>query len=221
MSSTYNTLDGTLSELQQAYAALTQLAVNHRIRFDVADYGGFRSAQITDRILSYRLNDYRADVAAGRVSPDTTLSQYRPIAPYGESWHDYGAAFDVEITDHPAGMSNIQALQLLGGLAPLVGLRWGGAFHSPDTPHFELAIPLADARQRYADEVGGAAADATGTALSFDATSGDDVYDDAADVGMGGDLAAAYTEAPGPVVLFAGLAALATVAWALWRRFGA
>lgn len=149
------TPSGALPDTQAAYAAMVQYLANSGIGATLADYGGVRTQADTNTILTDRQNDYNADVAAGRVSPDTTLQRYRPISPYGSSFHNYGAAFDLAITSRPAGMSYDDALAFAGAHAPVLGLRWGGHFTNPDPPHFELAIPLSQARAKYAAMTGG------------------------------------------------------------------
>lgn len=208
-------LNGCLSALVDAYNALAQYGTNqYGITFDVADYGGLRSEAQTSTILTYRQNDYNAALAAGEISADTTLQAFRPIAPYGDSWHDYGAAFDLEILNPGQVIDEQTALAVLGAYAPSIGLRWGGHFPDADPPHFELAIPIATARTLYAQQTGGTAADATGTASAFDPSTGGDAPDGLPGAVAGGDLAAGM---PSPLAAVA-LAALAALAYVLYRR---
>lgn len=149
-------LSGTLPETQAAYQNLTAALASRGITARVADYGGVRTLADTNQILQYRTDDYTAAVNAGEINPAvTSLQRFRPISPYGSSYHNYGAAFDLLIIARPAGMTEAQALALAGGMAPAYGLRWGGTFTNPDTPHFELAIPLATAQAKYAAMTGG------------------------------------------------------------------
>lgn len=53
-----------------------------------------------------------------------------PAAPPGQSAHERGEAFDVRASSG--------GLHLAAGLAPYIGLRWGGTFSRPDPNHFEL-----------------------------------------------------------------------------------
>lgn len=145
----YNDLSGTLPELQDADDVLTALAANEGITTKINDFGGFRDEYLTDLILSYRLHDYNADLAAGKISPSLTLNQYRPIEPYGSSFHNYGAGLDRSPVSWPAFMTRDQAVSALGHLAPSAGLRWPNPTGDPS--HFELAISLDDARRLYAD----------------------------------------------------------------------
>ncbi len=134
-------LTGCLPELGAAWDALTQAAAAAGGTFTLNDYGGVRTQADTTQILGYRQTDYEAAVASGAIPPDTTLQQFRPIAPWGHSYHDFGAAFDV--TAH--GITQAA----LGALAPSCGLRWGGTWSTPDPAHFELDISLAEARAKW------------------------------------------------------------------------
>jgi hypothetical protein len=87
----------------------------------------------------------RQTKAAGRVP--VALNAFRPIAPYGQSYHNYGAAFDVWVLSVPEGKTQAWGLLMLQNAAAAVGLRSGVSFGDP--PHFELPITLADARARW------------------------------------------------------------------------
>lgn len=139
------TLAGVLPELAVAEAKLRALAAARGLVYTVADFGGVRSEADTTRILKYRADDYAVYVAAqkkaGRVP--VSIDVFRPIAPFGSSMHNYGAAFDAEMVRG--------TLEQLGALAPQAGLKWGGTFTTrKDFPHFELPISLADARAKWA-----------------------------------------------------------------------
>ena len=168
-------LQGALLDTQRAYAALDQYARAQGITIAIADFGGLRTQADTNRILGYREQDYRQAVDTGAVNPATMpMERWRPIAPFGSSYHNYGAAFDVAIVARPSSLgSDYAALALLGAYAPSIGLRWGGGPDFPanrkDPPHFELAIPLADARQRYQDATGAAIATALPGGNAMDA----------------------------------------------------
>lgn len=155
------TLTNTLPELQQAEARLRAAAAARGISYVIADYGALRSQADTAKILQYRAQDYAAAV---RVNPDTArtpITRWRPIAPFGSSYHNYGAAFDILVTGHPPG---VNGYSVLGALAPQLGLRWGGTNPTKvDPPHFELPISLTAARIKWLGPVG--AAGATGRAI--------------------------------------------------------
>jgi hypothetical protein len=159
-------LSGTLPQTQNAYAGLASYASSNGITIGIADFGGIRTQSDTTTILADRQNDYNADVAAGRISADTPINKYRPIAPFGKSYHNYGAAFDVAIIARPSSMSEDGALALLGGYAPNLGLTWGGTFSNPDPDHFQLDVSLDDAMAMY----GGGPADDGGTSATLDSS---------------------------------------------------
>jgi hypothetical protein len=148
-----SSLAGVLPELVIAHDRLTQALTDRGISVTIANYGGLRTQADTTKILTYRTNDYQHDLAAGLIHPSLSIDEYRPIAPFGSSYHNYGAAFDLQVTGTPSGVSSYHALEIAGQLAPSLGLRWGGGPDFPanrkDPPHFELAIPLSEARALY------------------------------------------------------------------------
>lgn len=144
----------TLPETQAAYSALERLAAARGISFTLNEYGAFRSESDTTDILGYRDADYAVYVRnlkkKNPAAVPLSKEKWRRIAPFGHSWHDYGAAFDISLKIVPRGTTADAAMKLLGNeLAPQAGLRWGGAFG--DTPHFELAVPLSTAAQMWSD----------------------------------------------------------------------
>lgn len=138
-----------LPEMQRAETALRSAAAAAGIVYTVADFGGLRTQADTTRILEYRANDYAKYVAAQKKAGAVVVpvERWRPIAAFGNSYHNFGAAIDLRITQRPDGWSYDRALRRLGDLAPAAGLRWGGTFKRVDSPHFELAIPLSEARR--------------------------------------------------------------------------
>lgn len=143
-------------ELITAEAQLRAAANAEGITYTFADQGEIRTQADTTRILGYRDADYAVYLkqlrAARPGAIPIPLATWRPIAQFGNSYHNYGAAFDVKIVGRPAGMTGDAALARLGQLAPRFGLRWGGTFPADrkDPPHFELAITLTEAHQRWA-----------------------------------------------------------------------
>jgi D-alanyl-D-alanine carboxypeptidase len=133
----HNTVGGCLPALVAAYYALQDAAASRRIAFGVADYGGVRDAATTAQLQEWE----QQAVAAGQ-------SPY-PVAPWGQSKHDVGAAFDARIIDD-GGWPD--PLAKLGELAPQCGLTWGGTWPKPDTDprHFELEATLAALRPQWA-----------------------------------------------------------------------
>lgn len=141
-----NSLDGALPQLLDGLNQLRERARALGITFDIADYGGIRTQADTVLIMAYRAADYAAAVVADPSVSDIPINTWRPIAPFGSSMHNYGAAFDVEITSAPAGMSFSRALQELKSAAPSCGLR---STVPNDPPHFELPISLDEARAQW------------------------------------------------------------------------
>lgn len=141
-----NSIAGALPQLIAGYNQLQSRANAMGITFDIADFGGIRSQTDTVLIMAYRAADYAAAVLKDPSVSDIPINEWRPIAPFGQSWHNYGAAFDVKITSAPAGMSFSSALQQLKALAPACGLR---STVPNDPPHFELPISLDEARAQW------------------------------------------------------------------------
>lgn len=137
-------LAGVLPELAAAEMKLRTLAAERGIFYTIANFGGVRSEADTNRILKYRDDDYAVYVRqmqqAGKTPADKQT--FRPIAPFGGSMHNFGAAFDAEMVKG--------TLAQLGALAPQAGLKWGGTFTTrKDFPHFELPIGLLEAKRRW------------------------------------------------------------------------
>jgi hypothetical protein len=157
-------LTGALPQTVDAYAAMASYLAQNGITVGIADFGGVRTEADTVTILADRLQDYNSDHGVSPLDtpqPLSVLQVYRPIAPWGSSFHNYGAAFDLAILGSPSGMSEYGALAFAGAYAPQLGLRWGGQFSNPDPPHFELSIPLSDAASAWADVTSGATAPPT------------------------------------------------------------
>ncbi len=170
-----NALASALPETLAAWDALTALAAAQGITFALNDFGGVRTPADTTLIEQYRQTDFNAAVASGAIPADTTLNHFRPIAPWGHSFHDYGAAFDIDPVSYPGTYD--QAVQTLGSLAPQAGLRWGGNFSNPDLPHFELAITLADASARWSNWVASSQqSDALTTTQQIEVTAQDPMF---------------------------------------------
>lgn len=156
-----------LPDLDDAIATLEQLAAARGILFRVANEGGYRTEADTARILAYREAEYAIYAARERTAGRSPLAinKWRPIAPFGSSYHNYGAARDLEITARPSTLTADDALEVLGSLAPGAGLRWGGSFGDP--PHFELPISLDAAAAAWAEySAGGDVVDQTAVSSS-------------------------------------------------------
>lgn len=147
-------LANALPELKAAELKLRKNATGHGITYAVAEFGGLRTATDTAKAMNYRDADYAVylkSVPAGKTP--LPKDDWRPIAPYGQSYHNYGAAFDVYVTGVPEGRTQAWGLEMLQLAAPVVGLRNGKSFNDP--PHFELPVPLSRARDMWAKMTGG------------------------------------------------------------------
>lgn len=82
-----------------------------------------------------------ANMLANQAAGVDTL----PAAPPGESFHETGDAFDIEVLTPLAGMTVEQSYKFLADEAPSIGLKPGLYFHdaqgnpNPDRVHFENA----------------------------------------------------------------------------------
>lgn len=141
-----NSIAGALPSLITAYGLLQARAHAIGIDFDIADFGGVRTYADTVLIMGYRAADYAVAVAHDPSLINTPINTWRPIAPFGQSMHNYGAAFDVKITKTPQGVSSDSALSQLKSIAPDVGLS---SDVPNDPPHFELPISLDDAKAQW------------------------------------------------------------------------
>lgn len=175
---------GVRDDVVDAFTQLQQLMAGYGVAIGIANYGGFRTPADTSELLAIRQQEYDAAVAGGEISPALSIDDFRPIAPYGHSYHDTGDAFDIRIKPGglPAGMTADQAFTIAGRFADTIGMRWGGAFHNADVRHFERPITLAQARADYTAATGLAidtsgAAGATGSSSAMvlgDDEAGDD-----------------------------------------------
>lgn len=143
------TLDGEDPELTAKVEKLRALALVEGIEFTTADFGGVRTEADTAKIMKYRDDDYAVYVRQlKRDKPNATptpKNTWRKIAPFGSSYHNYGAARDLKVTKHPASFTASKALDRLRTLAPSVGLKT----ITNDPPHVQLPITLAQARARW------------------------------------------------------------------------
>lgn len=172
-----NALAGALPETIAAWNALTDAAAAQGITFTLNDFGGVRTQADTTLIEGYRQTDFQHAVATGQIPADTTLQQFRPIAPWGRSYHDYGAAFDISPVAYPASMGYTGAVKALGALAPSCGLRWGGTWSTPDPAHFELPITLTEAAAKWSNwQASGGASDALTTVQQVEVTAAQPMF---------------------------------------------
>jgi hypothetical protein len=142
-----------LPELIVAEERLRKLAAAEGIVYRIADFGGVRTEADTVKILKYRADDYAAAQKAGdKNALAKAITDWRPIAPFGSSFHNYGAAFDVRPTQWPATLAPLAVMEKLRSLAPKAGLR---VLNTKDDPwHFELNTTLDEARRRWSNHAG-------------------------------------------------------------------
>jgi peptidoglycan LD-endopeptidase CwlK len=113
--------------LQPLATELIEQAVAQGINCKVIS--GFRSYDEQDKIY-----------AQGRSKPGKIVTH----AKGGQSWHNFGTAFDVGIFSKDGkkylGESNMYAL--VGQIGKRLGLEWGGDWDFVDEPHFQLKLGL-------------------------------------------------------------------------------
>lgn len=148
-------LEGEDPELTAKIAQLESLARAEGIEFTTADFGGVRTEADTAKIMKYRDDDYAVYVRnLKRTHPGRTpvaINTWRKIAPWGKSYHNYGAARDLRPTKFPPSFTASTALARLRVLARQVGLRT----IQDDDPHVQLPITLAQAKARWLARTGG------------------------------------------------------------------
>ena len=85
----------------------------------------------------------------GRTTPGKPVTKARP----GDSYHQYGLAFDVVPNAYknlPEWNPTGPAWKTIGEIGESLGLTWGGRWLSPDEPHFELnAAPINELKDFY------------------------------------------------------------------------
>lgn len=143
------TLEGEDPDLTAAIEKLRVKAAAEGIEFTTADFGGVRTEADTIKILKYRDDDYAVYVRnLKRDNPGKKplgKNTWRKIAPFGSSYHNYGAARDLKPTKWPPSFTESKALDRLRTLAPSCGLKT----ITNDPPHVQLPITLAQARARW------------------------------------------------------------------------
>jgi peptidoglycan L-alanyl-D-glutamate endopeptidase CwlK len=85
--------------------------------------------------------------AIGRTKPGKKVTNAKP----GQSWHNFGLAFDVVPLVNGKPIWDSPFWERIGALGKQVGLQWGGDFKTfKDKPHFEFHpnLTLAEANRR-------------------------------------------------------------------------
>ncbi|MDC3220638.1 M15 family metallopeptidase, partial [Flavobacteriales bacterium] len=122
---------------ERATAFINKMDKEQGIKLRITSDGHFRSFEKQDELYS------RGRSQAGRIITN---------AKAGESYHNYGLAFDlVEIKDGKALWDNPN-WNRIGEMGKSFGFNWGGDWRSfKDYPHFELSngYDLADLKWKY------------------------------------------------------------------------
>lgn len=78
------------------------------------------------------MKEQEALYAQGRTKAGPRVTNAKP----GQSWHNWGCAFDyVPIKNGKADWNNILTFAKCGEIAEAVGLEWGGRWKMKDYPH--------------------------------------------------------------------------------------
>lgn len=158
-----------LPEMAAKWAALQAAVAPYGITLQVASFGGFRTAADTALILGYRQAEYPGYVAQlARSAPGQAplpITSWRPIAPYGTSYHDFGGAVDAQPIVWPSSMTLANARAVVQQVAPAVGLRV--PLPTTDPQHLELPYPLATVQTMYALQLANASSQPDVSAVSL------------------------------------------------------
>ncbi len=104
------------------------LRLSRANNLDARITAAFRSWDESDRLF-----------ALGRTAPGSIVSNARG----GDSYHNWGLAFDVTLFENNQVSNDPTKFNLMGRLGEQVGLEWGGRFKSiVDTPHFQYTFGL-------------------------------------------------------------------------------
>jgi len=116
-------IDGLDSSLRPMAVALLYAANNKGIPLVVTS--GYRSIESQQKIWNQ-----------GRTTPGRIVTHAEP----GNSWHNYGLAFDVAVLkdDKATWPENPKLWNRIGAIGKALGLSWGGDFpgSQKDLPHF-------------------------------------------------------------------------------------
>lgn len=111
-----------------AFLARKFLDLTRVNKLDVRIYNAFRSWDEQDRLF-----------AQGRTMPEDVVTNARG----GDSYHNWGLAFDAAPYENGKISNNINTYKKMGQLGQQVGLEWGGTFISiVDLPHFQYTFGL-------------------------------------------------------------------------------
>lgn len=118
-----NSLNPHVTMLARRFLELTK-AHNLDVRITTA----FRSWDESDRLF-----------AQGRTTPGPTISNARG----GDSYHNWGLAFDAAPYENGKISNDTEKFKAMGHLGQQIGLQWGGTFKAlVDYPHFQYTFGL-------------------------------------------------------------------------------
>lgn len=126
----YRPSSNAISSLNPYVASLASkfLELNHANNLDVRISTAFRSWDEEDRLY-----------AQGRTIPGDIVTNARG----GDSYHNWGLAFDAEPFENGKISNDMKKYLKMGKLGQKVGLEWGGTFKSiVDLPHFQYTFNL-------------------------------------------------------------------------------
>ena len=122
-SNSINSLNPHVAQLARRFLDLTRAN-----GMDVRIIAVFRSWDESDRLF-----------AQGRTTPGQIVSNARG----GESYHNWGLAFDAAPFENGVISSDTEKFKKMGRLGEQVGLEWGGTFKDlVDYPHFQQTFGL-------------------------------------------------------------------------------
>ena len=105
----------------------------------------FRSGRSSEDILSKQQSlrdrgyDYLAEFIT-QAGPNNS-SEWKTNAAPGESWHNYGEAFDaVPLVSGMIDWDNAELWEIYGECVILLGMTWGGKWKNVDSPHAQRPI---------------------------------------------------------------------------------
>lgn len=96
------------------------------------------NAKVISGLRSYKEQDEL--FAQGRTKPGKIVTK----AKGGQSWHNFGTAFDVGIfsADGKTYYGESESYTVVGKIGESLGLEWGGRWKFVDEPHFQLKLGL-------------------------------------------------------------------------------
>jgi peptidoglycan L-alanyl-D-glutamate endopeptidase CwlK len=111
-----------------AFLASELLGLTKAHNLEVRIIAAFRSWDEEDRLF-----------ALGRTEPGPIVTNARG----GDSYHNWGLAFDAAPFENNRISNDIAKFKQMGSLGEQVGLKWGGSFKSiVDLPHFQYSFGL-------------------------------------------------------------------------------